>query len=807
MADNFNKDTQERIKLLEQERSLQFKLTELLQTKVTASGKLTKIHENLVKNISKSTDLEGALLSIQRAKDDVIRKYKGANKDLQKVLLQQLEDAEKFLEVEQNRKAATEKLIDAEKEFRDTQRGILNDLLGISSELEQSVMNGTFKALLLKTAFDNVKDNVSGIVSGLKDGVTQMGLSVGQSAQLQGNIASAKFSMTGLLYGQEALAQSANAIVDTYGSAAAATESMIKSVTELSAITGDTASAAELAKIFEQAGVEADNVKGIISDIAQKEGISAKKAMEGMTDQMTLLVGKSETQLKTIIATNAQLVKQGTNLSQIQEISNSMLDIESSLKAEAKARAFLGRDINASAVREASLRLQTARTEEERKQAAIDISNAILDGVGGMDKFAELTLKEKELLADSYGLTADSMATMLEQNKVQQDLNDKYGEYADTVGSVKDALKISTGFLADTGIELAKVVAQATVLNLLQGRPALGGLFGGKSKVAAIKPNVNKTPDVTGGDSGGMMKGVTDTTSNLDANKLLAGGAAILILSAALFVAAKAFQEFGSVTWPAVAMGLVGLAGMAAIAYVLGEAQGEMIKGAIAVAILGAALIPFAFSMSLIAGLDMDSVIAAAAGLVIFSAAVFGLGALMYTGAGAALFGAGLAALAGLGLAMMVLGAGLLVAGAGFEKIGGSMGSIISTISQVGSVIGGMFQYIVPIAALALALVGLAGALTLVGIAGMASLPGLLAIAAVGTIAVGVGSLLGFGGDKTEGGEAGASGGNSALLEEIKGLRSDIQSQPIVISVDGKVVQQISKVQSRQKSFRGIYNE
>jgi len=214
---------------------------------------------------------------------------------------------------------------------------------------------------------------------------------------------------------------------------------------------------------------------------------------------------------------------------------------------------------------------------------------------------------------------------------------------------------------------------------------------------------------------------------------------------------------------------------MAAIAYVLGKAQGEMIKGAIAVAILGVALIPFAFAMSLIAGLDIGSVIAAAAGLVIFSAAVFGLGLLMSSGVGAFIFGAGLLALAGLGVAMGVLGAGLLIAGAGFQAIGSSMGSIIETISNVGTVIGGLFQYIAPIAMLSLALVGLAAALTMVGIAGMASLPGLMAVAAVGTVAVGVGSLLGFGkGDKKEDGDSTMQSRDSSLLDEIKGLRQDL---------------------------------
>ena len=40
----------------------------------------------------------------------------------------------------------------------------------------------------------------------------------------------------------------------------------------------------------------------------------------------------------------------------------------------------------------------------------------------------------------------------------------------------------------------------------------------------------------------------------------------------------------------------------------------------------------------------------------------------------------------------------------------------------------------------------------------------------------------------------------SALINEIKGLRRDIQSQPIMINVDGKVVSAISRVQKRQNS-------
>lgn len=40
------------------------------------------------------------------------------------------------------------------------------------------------------------------------------------------------------------------------------------------------------------------------------------------------------------------------------------------------------------------------------------------------------------------------------------------------------------------------------------------------------------------------------------------------------------------------------------------------------------------------------------------------------------------------------------------------------------------------------------------------------------------------------------------LVSEVRGLRSDIQAQPIMITVDGKVVSQITRVQNKQSSFR-----
>jgi hypothetical protein len=50
------------------------------------------------------------------------------------------------------------------------------------------------------------------------------------------------------------------------------------------------------------------------------------------------------------------------------------------------------------------------------------------------------------------------------------------------------------------------------------------------------------------------------------------------------------------------------------------------------------------------------------------------------------------------------------------------------------------------------------------------------------------------------------SNNNKELINEIKGLRSDIQSQPILINVDGKTVSRIARVQRQQGNNKSAFN-
>jgi hypothetical protein len=82
---------------------------------------------------------------------------------------------------------------------------------------------------------------------------------------------------------------------------------------------------------------------------------------------------------------------------------------------------------------------------------------------------------------------------------------------------------------------------------------------------------------------------------------MLKGAAAILVLSAALFVFAKALQEFDKLEngWESLALAAGGLTILSIAAKAIGSGSQGMIMGAFAIAILGAALIPFAYAMQL----------------------------------------------------------------------------------------------------------------------------------------------------------------------------------------------------------------
>lgn len=806
MADD-NKSISERKALLQSEYDVQQTLIAAQRTHLSLSNKGFEIQKSIVDELKSQATASDKIESVNTAIDELLKEQIERGTTINQHYIDKLDTVRKILEEH----AKQDKIIRSQNKMLETRKGILNSILGIESDLEEAILNGTLKALMLQTAFDNVSANAKRMADGLKEGVTQMGLSVGQSFQLQGNIEQARFSLTGFLYGTEAVAASAKAITEEYGSAGAATSDMIKGVTQLSAITGDAASATQLAKVFEQAGVNATDVRGTIEDIAKSQGISAKKAMEGMTDQMDKLVGKSKEELQTIIASNAQLVKQGTNMKQIEDISNSMLSVETSMRAEAKARAFLGRDINASAVRTASLELKQATTDKQRADARKKISDAVLEGVGGMDSFNKLSDTQKQLLADSYGMNSADLATMMEKKKTQDELTAKYGEYADFVEGTIGASKMMASGLVDAGIEMAKLIAKTTVLNLLQGKGTglVNPFSGGGGDITSDVTNTNQGGGDVGNASqgaGGGLKSLAEGLKEMGDGKVFAGIGAVALAGPAFIVALPSIPFL-------LFMGKVKLKALEENFTGLGKGLAQMpqgILGALTMAIAGPALalgmlaIPFLAFMSIpaIGPIMQANFTALAAGLAAFgnpATAVF------------VLIGIGLMAL--LGAAMIPFAYALSLLSPLVEAFGnifiGVFAAIPPIITAVADGLVNMMNAVTMenVGAMLLlgpALFGIAAGLAAVGIMGLPGLAILTGLALIGPSLMELTSSAGGGaGSETESGKDGNTLGE--LLTEIKGLRQDLQAQPIVLNVDGKVVSKISRVQSRQNVSKQGY--
>ena len=500
--------------------------------------------------------------------------------------------------------------------------------------------------------------------------------------------------------------------------------------------------------------------------------------------------------------------KMGVSMDSMTKVTDSLLDFETSINAEMELGAMLGKNLN----------LDRARGLAYEG----DINGAVkstLDELGGIEAFNKMDIFQKRKAAELLGLSVDEFQKMAansdklnDDGTVQLSKFDAIKEtltalatgpaagFAKTMGSGLIAIGQMGPGLSSLGINMGGVVkSSAQVLKNLLGMvagPVLKGLKMAGSALADSKvgKGVGGIKDKLMAGVGNKAAGATPSTAATpagggadQANKfgkiksgdLIKGAAALLILAAALYVSAKAFQQFATVKWEDVGKGLVGLAGLAGIAYILSKASGSMIEGAIAIAILGAALIPFAFAMSLIQGLSIDSVLAAAAGLVLFGAAAAGLGLIL------PFIVAGAWGIAVLGAALIVFGTGMNLIGSGFGAISASLPAIMEQISAVSQI-----DYM-PILGLAGALTMLAGALALVAISGLLALPVLMALG-------GLSSLFGGGG---EGGGEGKTDSTAQLIEEIKGLRADLNAGKISVNMDGqKVTSKVSAIVDKSSS-------
>lgn len=123
-----------------------------------------------------------------------------------------------------------------------------------------------------------------------------------------------------------------------------------------------------------------------------------------------------------------------------------------------------------------------------------------------------------------------------------------------------------------------------------------------------------------------LLQNIAKGIESFGKTSVLKGAAALLVVSGALFVAAKAFKEFANVSWEAVGKGIVGILGLVGVTKLLEKGSTSMIKGAFALGILGGALMIAGKAFEIFTKISWEDLAKAGVAIVGLGLAVAGLG-------------------------------------------------------------------------------------------------------------------------------------------------------------------------------------
>jgi len=172
------------------------------------------------------------------------------------------------------------------------------------------------------------------------------------------------------------------------------------------------------------------------------------------------------------------------------------------------------------------------------------------------------------------------------------------------------------------------------------------------------------------GGVGGVIKSIGKGFKYLGNNlKAIAKGAlAMALMGASLIPFALAAIKFNEVEWESLGKAGAALLGLAAVAFILGKASGSMITGSIAIAILGGALYAAGLGFKQFQDLDWETI---GMGFV----AIAGLGAIgAVVGLAAPLIGAGALAIGAMGVALIPFAYAAQLAAPAMTEIAESFG-------------------------------------------------------------------------------------------------------------------------------------
>lgn len=777
------------------------------------------MQDAMADNLTASEKLNSLLTAQDQMMQDAAKAGYKVNGAFMAILQTQIDiqkAAEEFEKTQETIKSLEEERKEKIEELADEYDTLGNKAKQFSDLVKDPKMMGVLAiGLLMK--------EVGAVGKATRDLVKDLGAVGGQAFEIGAQVTetTAKFRMMGV-DAEEAAA----AVGAIYMNTALTGEEMDAAIDKVAVLTegfGMSADqAAEMVEMSANAGLNADDMA---ISLARARGVAPAAILADMAGSTEEIARFGKDGAASFVEASVGAKQLGIEVKSVVDAGRSLLDVESSIEKQMEAEVLLGRQLNLDRMRQAALVGDQATVMEE-----------MLKNIGSIADFQAMNVIEQQAFADALGMSVPDIINMAANQEKVAGLSQEAKEHYEATGEILSENNSLSEGAVQAMTQLGLAAAQAVIqFGLMKGMQAMfgGNKTGGMSDVVSA-PKAPATP------KGGVSDmGVSKVGKNM--KNIVAGAAAMILIAAAVFVFAKAVQEFMKVSWGAIAMAVVSmLALVGAVALIgaimlTGVGAGAILAGAAAMVIVAAAVLILAAALYVMSMaipnflLLIDVLPQLAIGMMMMYPAIpammmmgfaliplgvgllfASLGILAFTAAGGIegimALGIGLpllsqanpATLGALGWAFLSLGLGLVFLGMGLAVLGPSVGAllalgiampILSTeLTNLAGLGGALFTVALGIGSIALSIVGLAASLLLL----TPMLPTLLLLGSVlgGTL----GEVL------TGGGGEGGGGKDSAIVDRLDKLEKAILGMEV--KMDG---QKVGEIISLSGGAKGVF--
>jgi hypothetical protein len=532
MADDINK----RREALQAELNLQQMLTDAVKTHKAVSNQALGIKESLIEAMQEEKDLADKINDIDKAIGDLLLEQVQRGEEVNQHYIEQLNGVKEILKLKQKEKETEDELLSLRENAKDalfTSLGTMGDMLKAGTALgaAMALFNG-----LSKQIGDGFKNTI-GFASEL---TKELGISGGEAARLgfQNLAPSAMFSR----YSIEELNQATKDFVETMGTSAGLTNDLRNSMAELTKMGVGGAEAAKMAQSMESAGGSAVDMTTSIKEMAQDSGVLASGVFKDMASQQRLMVGMTEKEINLLAKKTIELHKQGVTLDDMHGIADSMMDIESTMKAQAKARVMLQGKLTQDQIAGMSA-MTSAALEYQRTGDTSKLTEALKQTNMTADKFNELGPRGQEIYAQAIGMTADKLSEVIQKQEQAKKIEES-GALGKAAAAGLELWERVPGGIKEATTGLIAYIGQMAIMNMMQGRgTGLGNLNpfkkkggGGGSPIETEVPGSDDVAPKAQGSEGGL-KSLAEGLKAMGDGKVFAGIGAVALAGPAFIVA------------------------------------------------------------------------------------------------------------------------------------------------------------------------------------------------------------------------------------------------------------------------------